>query len=535
MQTSRSHCLGALALLALLTAAAPAFGLPPELVSYQGQLLVDGQPFTGDADFKFALLCGASSAWSNDGSSSNGSEPTAAVTLPVEAGLFSVHLGDAALGMVALEADLVDACATPQLRVWVDSGAGFEQLSDQPLASSPFALVSDVASRATAGFSVDGGNLLVRSGYSLRAANAGNSTTAYIVGEDGTVGCEILRFGDGTSMTTAPAGGADSDWIVSGNDMYAGVPGFVGVGTATPDRKLSIEGGGDITSTFTGGFLRMGNLGSFYMLVDQNELQAVSSGVGGPLSLNAEGGNVGVGTVNPASKLHVVGDARVDGTEGNGIDTRNPNATTAILRLGWQNDVARIRIGGSGVGSNGGLDIQGTSDASLLRILNNGDATISGNLTVLGSITGGGGGTAGFLAIPPSAFNEEETNQMDVHRSSVLLHGRTAGQGLTFEAPVNLPNGATITQFRVYLTDSDATRNIQTFLLRDPLGTAGTPEIIATLATTGTPGSTTLTSGALSHVVDNANNSYVVACNWTTPTTVTACAVNGMRVSYTAP
>jgi len=459
----------ALAAALLLFALAPRAGAVPSTMSYQGQLAVDGSPFTGDASFKFALLCGSSSAWSNDGSSVSGSEPTAAVVLPVAGGVFSVLLGDAGLGMIPLVGDLIDICASPELRVWVDAGAGFEQLSDQPLASSPFALISEAASKSFGSFTVQGGSLSVTGGNTVKVSNAGGSTTAYMDGQDGTVGCEILEFGDGTSMTTAAVGGADSDWIVSGNNMSAGVS-----------------------------------------------------------------GNVGIGTASPGTKLHVVGDLRIDGSAGNGIDTRNPNATSAILRLGWLNDVARIRVGGSGLGSNGGLDIQGTSDASLLRILNNGDATISGNLTVLGTIAGGGG-AGGFFAIPPSAFLEAEGNQMDVHRSSVLLHGRTAGQGLTFEAPVHLPHGATITQFRVYLTDSDATRNIQTFLLRDPLGTAGAGEIVATLATTGTPGSTTLTSGALNHVVDNENNSYVVACNWTTPTTVTAVAVNGMRVSYTAP
>jgi hypothetical protein len=469
MLPSRRH-FGALAAFLFIAALAPRAGAVPSTVSYQGQLAVDGAPFTGDASFKFALLCGSSSAWSNDGSSANGSEPATAVVLPVAGGLFSVLLGDAGLGMIPLVGDLIDICASPTLRVWVDAGAGFEQLSDQPLASSPFALISEAAAKSFGSFTVQGGGLTVTGGNTIKVLNAGGGTMTYIDGADGTVGCEVLQFGDGTSMTTAAVGGADSDWIVNGNNMSSGVS-----------------------------------------------------------------GNVGVGTASPGTKLHIVGDARVDGSNGNGIDTRNPNATTAILRLGWMNDIARIRVGGSGLGSNGGLDIQGTSDASLLRILNNGDATISGNLTVLGTITGGGGGAGGFLAIPPSAFLEADGNLMDVHRSSVLLHGRTAAQGLTLEAPVHLPHGATITQLRVYLTDSDATRNIQTFLLRDPLVVGGTPEIVASLSTIGTPGATVLTSAALSHVVDNENNSYVVACNWTTPNTVTACAVNGMRVSYTAP
>jgi hypothetical protein len=42
------------------------------------------------------------------------------------------------------------------LRVWVDTGGGFEQLPDQPFASAPYALQSDAAQRSLADFTVDG-------------------------------------------------------------------------------------------------------------------------------------------------------------------------------------------------------------------------------------------------------------------------------------------------------------------------------------------------------------------------------------------
>ena len=35
---------------------------------------------------------------------------------------------------------------------------------------------------------------------------------------------------------------ADGDWVISGNDMYSAVPGSVGIGTATPDAKLHVDG-----------------------------------------------------------------------------------------------------------------------------------------------------------------------------------------------------------------------------------------------------------------------------------------------------
>ena len=67
------------------------------MINYQGRVAV-GDPavnFNGTGAFKFALVNGDGSAsyWSNDGTSTEGSEPTAAVSLPVTKGLYSVLLG----------------------------------------------------------------------------------------------------------------------------------------------------------------------------------------------------------------------------------------------------------------------------------------------------------------------------------------------------------------------------------------------------------------------------------------------------------
>jgi hypothetical protein len=525
----------------LMLAAAAAFA-QPSLVSYQGQLSVNGTPFTGNASFKFAVMCGTTSPWSNDGTSTNGSQPAVAVTLPVAQGVFNVLLGDPALAMVPLTAALVSGCATPQLRVWVDTGTGFEQLADQPVASSPFALQSSLASGAIGTFKV--GN--------------GTSTAISLMGATGEASVGSIRFGDNSVQTTAATGGGgtDSDWLINGANMSSMVTGNVGIGTAAPDRKLHISGGTDIDPAFGGGYLRIGPTTTGNLLIDNNEIQAVNNGAANNLGINVEGGSVGIGTVNPSSRLHVLGSVRADGV--GGFDVRNPNNTAAIARLDWNADIARIRVGGTGTGALNGFDFEGISDASWLRILNNGNVgintvapterlmvngntVITGNLTVQGTIAGGGGGGGGSVAIPSSAFLEAETNQMDVHRSNVLLNGRTAGQGLTFEAPVYLPDGATITGFEVHVTDSDATvasgRNIQTFLMSHPF-TAGAGAIIATLATSGAPGRTVLSTTSLSTVVNNTANHYVVACNWVTPTggvAVSALAVHGMRVIYTLP
>jgi len=463
---------GVLAAMLLLAGAAAA---QPTMVSYQGQLVVDGTPFTGNAQFKFAIMCGATSPWSNDGTSSNGSQPTASVTLPVAQGVFSVLLGDPALSMTALTGALIYSCTSPDLRVWVDSGSGFEQLADQPLASSPFALKSAFASGAIGTFKVSNGSM----------------TTLALDGASGQADVASIRFPDNTVQTTAATGGGvDGDWLINGINMSSGVM-----------------------------------------------------------------GNVGIGTAAPGSKLHVLGSVRADGT--GGFDARNPGNTGAIARFDWNLDQARIRIGGLGAGALNGFEIQGISDVSWLRILNNGNvgintttptqrlevngnAVITGNLTVQGTISGTGGGGTAYLSLGPAAFVEEQANLTDFNRST-YIYGRTAGQRVTMHSNLNLPHGATITRCEVFCTDNEPTQsngeNVVFVLLREPLP-SGTGAILGTAGTQNAPGDVTLDSGALSTVVDNQNNYYDLTVYWDTPVAprlITDMRLHGARITYTMP
>ena len=77
----------------------------PNTVSFQGEVSSGGVLYDGPAVFKFVLLCGTVSVWSNDGSSTNGSEPGVPVGVEVAGGIFSVLLGDAAAGMLPISAD----------------------------------------------------------------------------------------------------------------------------------------------------------------------------------------------------------------------------------------------------------------------------------------------------------------------------------------------------------------------------------------------------------------------------------------------
>ncbi|WCJ58519.1 hypothetical protein NXS98_12410 [Fontisphaera persica] len=117
----------------------------PAWISLQGRVLVEGQPFQGWGEFKFALLSGGSPAgviWHQDGTAPAEAQPETAVPLWVTNGLFQVGLGDTTLtNMAALPASL-GGLPDLQVRVWFSDGVhGWQQLApDLRLGAVPYAL-----------------------------------------------------------------------------------------------------------------------------------------------------------------------------------------------------------------------------------------------------------------------------------------------------------------------------------------------------------------------------------------------------------
>ncbi|HKI68624.1 MAG TPA: hypothetical protein VKA67_03490, partial [Verrucomicrobiae bacterium] len=85
--------------------------------------------------------------WSNDGTSTNGSEPTAAVNVSVNNGLFVAVLGDTTVpNMAAIDASLFSK-PDLQLRIWFNDGVnGFAALDPaQNLTPAPYAITANIA------------------------------------------------------------------------------------------------------------------------------------------------------------------------------------------------------------------------------------------------------------------------------------------------------------------------------------------------------------------------------------------------------
>ena len=133
---------------AVLTATTALHAQVPQVINYQGRVAV-GSPavnFDGTGSFKFALVNtdGTTSYWSNDGTSTAGNPPTAAVTLPVTKGLYSVLLGDTALANMTTITATVFGNPDVRLRVWFNDGVNGSQLltPDQRIAAVGYAMVA---------------------------------------------------------------------------------------------------------------------------------------------------------------------------------------------------------------------------------------------------------------------------------------------------------------------------------------------------------------------------------------------------------
>jgi hypothetical protein len=118
----------------------------PGIITYQGRVTSHDTNFSGIGQFRFALLnaTNGQSLWSNDGTSVNGSQPTAPVSVSVADGQVTVPLGDTNLLNMQVIPASTFLNGDVRLRLWFDDGAsGVAQLSpDQRITSVGYAMMS---------------------------------------------------------------------------------------------------------------------------------------------------------------------------------------------------------------------------------------------------------------------------------------------------------------------------------------------------------------------------------------------------------
>lgn len=257
-------------------------------------------------------------------------------------------------------------------------------------------------------------------------------------------------------------GGADGDWSFNGDDLYAAVPGNVGIGTTTPRRRLEILGdgteGGIRWGTTYGGSL----LGDIYHGGTGNGFIINSHAGGGSwadlhLQTNAvtrlyvdSSGKVGIGTLTPAQLLDVTGTVQMTGfklptspgigwvltsdaegtgtwqpaggTTGDGdwiIDGSNMySSVSGYVGVGTPTPVAAMHVEGAG------QVIRGVSLGNRPGVTGKHDGT--GNYGYLGTPAAG---VIGDSDLQPGVYAESDSVAVYGHNSGILrTEGYLAGQ-----------------------------------------------------------------------------------------------------------
>jgi hypothetical protein len=232
--------------------------------------------------------------WSNDGTGTFGQEPSAAVSLSVVKGLYSVLLGDVALTNMTAVPATVFTNPDVRLRVWFDDGTnGFQRLTpDQRIAAA---------------------------GYALMAGNV----------SDGAIGSSQLAGGAVTSAKVA-AGAIGGTQLAASAVQSANIA----AGAVTSVQLASgLTLGGTTTGTFSGSGAALANLNagsvSSGTLADARLSSNVALRAGGNTFTGNQvvtSGSIGIGTV-PTVPLHVSGEAIISG----GI---KPGATAQAMTIG---------------------------------------------------------------------------------------------------------------------------------------------------------------------------------------------------------
>ena len=111
------------------------------------------------------------------------------------------------------------------------------------------------------------------------------------------------------------------------------------------------------------------------------------------------------------------------------------------------------------------------------------------------------GTTTRYYAVASSDFMPVHKT-IDYQHTNGFVRGDTPGQAVTFLAPIHLPHGARMTQFIAVVKDSDASQDINIYLVGQAT-TGGGWIIGSSLSSSGTPGQTRINSTTFNETINN--------------------------------
>lgn len=374
----------------------------PQLINYQGRVAVGGVNFPGPSgQFKFAFVnaAGTTTFWSNDDSSVAGSQPTAAVTLPVANGLYSVLLGDTPMQPI-----LATVFNNPdvRLRVWFSNGnppagSGFQQLTpDQRIAAVGYAMMAaNVPDGAINGNKIAAGAV----GNPQLAANAvqsNNIAAGTIVNTDIGSSAAIAD----TKLATIATPGKVADTALSANVALLDT-----AQTFTADKTFGASAQllADIGSAGAPGMTFRGdpNTGIFQPSTNANTLAIATLGVE-RLRVDASG-RVGIGTSTPANRLTV---------------------HTATSTYGLEHTNGTIRLGTYVGGVTNGGYLGTITNHKLSFFVNDGGASMTVDTT----------GNVGIgTSVPATPLQVDDGSDAAQTGGGYIVIGDIAGQNMVFD------------------------------------------------------------------------------------------------------
>ncbi|MBU0492309.1 MAG: hypothetical protein KKA73_01870 [Chloroflexi bacterium] len=481
-------------------------GGAPTVVSYQGQVTVDGTPWNTTGYFKFAIMDsatgdGTTNYWANDNTASG--QPAASVSLTVANGLFNVLLGDT--GMTALPATAFDGTER-YLRVWFSTDdSTFTPLDpNRRIAAVPYALQAEEALNA----------------WRL-TGNAGTTPGTYFLGTTDNValefhvnGARALRL-EPHSISPNVIGGYSGNWVTSGvRGATIGGGGYSATSNRVTDRYGTVGGGGNNQA----GNNNVATDDATYATVGggyHNIASSVDATVGGGTDNTASGwyATVPGGHSNTAQGLYSFAAGRrakanhqgafvwADSTDANFASTANDqfsvrasggvNFTTGAAPFLVNGNAFAVTgtvwsLGGN-AGTTPGADYLGTSDAVSLTLATNGTAAV--RIDTAGNVGLGTNSPAERLTVRGNAL--------------VLGEDNPVAQGFT-SANLSYPDSVFVSGSYAYVASYD--NGLVIFDISDP-----TNPVTTSLTSTNLQGSVSVfVSGSYAYVASWENNRLAI-------------------------